>query len=203
MKPQRMANWPPLKSCCSRCLASLLSFGMPAAGRERGAARPRTSLGGGGRRSEGTLPGAKSRSLLGGGGRGPPSSAPGPFLCPGMPLHAAPCRGWKRQRYTDACSAPKRWWRWKFVACSLLLRYGQVTTYKPRERSWCPAATSPLSTNSPSVGDTGVSWWWDDSLAACQAPEAGEGETAVWGETTFNKTSSNAFRGLWKNYCCA
>lgn len=32
MKPQRMANWPPLKSCCSRCLASLLSFGMPAAG---------------------------------------------------------------------------------------------------------------------------------------------------------------------------
>lgn len=126
MKPQRMANWPPLKSCCSRCLASLLSFGMPAAGRERGAARPRTSLGGGGRRSEGTLPGAKSRSLLGGGGRGPPSSAPGPFLCPGMPLHAAPCRGWKRQRYTDACSAPKRWWRWKFVACSLLLRYGQL-----------------------------------------------------------------------------
>lgn len=28
MKPQRMANWPPLKSCCSLCLASLLSFTM-------------------------------------------------------------------------------------------------------------------------------------------------------------------------------
>ncbi|XP_061852413.1 uncharacterized protein LOC133625473 isoform X2 [Colius striatus] len=40
MKPQRMANCPPLKSCCRRCLASLLSFGMPAAAERGGGARP-------------------------------------------------------------------------------------------------------------------------------------------------------------------
>lgn len=40
MKPQRMANCPPLNSCCNRCLASLLSFGMPAATERGGGAQP-------------------------------------------------------------------------------------------------------------------------------------------------------------------
>lgn len=36
------------------------------------------------------------------------------------------------------------------------------------------------------------------SLFFITGPEASEGETAVWGETAFNRTSSNAFRDLWE-----
>lgn len=68
-----MANCPPLKSCCSRCLASLLSFGMPADGlRGGGGAQPplQPCANGGGRTPSRRRRVAGRRHCLGGRGGG-------------------------------------------------------------------------------------------------------------------------------------